>query len=330
MNQTNFKALVVRKKNSSFLYEIEERQIEELPLGELLVKVEFTNINFKDIMSCQGNPSITRKYPHTPGIDACGMVVSSSDSKFRPGDNVVIICQPMGLNTSGGFAEFIRIPSSWAIKLEENIDKKYIMAIGTAGLTGALAVEKIITRNKITPSSVIVTGATGGVGLVSIIILKHLGIKVTALTRSNQFKTRLHTLGVDEIINPKEFLDATKQNLSLSKWDAGIDVTGGDILSSLIKSIKPQGSISVTGNVGSTSLNTNVLPFILRGISLYGINAEMQDINDRKNLIKKIANEWMPKNLNKIYNMINFYDLPEYINSQIKGKNFGRVVVKVS
>ena len=142
--------------------------------------------------------------------------------------------------------------------------------------------------------------------MVSIIILKHLGIKVTALTRSQQFKTRLKTLGVDEIINPKEFLDTTKQNLALSQWDAGIDVTGGDILSSLIKSIKPQGSISVTGNVESTSLNTNVLPFILRGISLYGINAEMQDMNDRKKLINKITKEWMPNNLNKIFTFDKF------------------------
>ena len=330
MNENNFKALVVRKKNSSFLYEIEERQIKDLPPGDLLIKVEYSNINFKDLMSCQGNPSITRKYPHTPGIDACGKVVFSSDLKFKPDDDVLIICQPMGLNTAGGFAGFIRIPSSWAIKIDEKIDKKYLMAIGTAGLTGALAVEKILNSSKITPSRVIVSGATGGVGLVSIIILKHLGIKVTALTRSQQFKTRLKTLGVDEIINPKEFLDTTKQNLALSQWDAGIDVTGGDILSSLIKSIKPQGSISVTGNVESTSLNTNVLPFILRGISLYGINAEMQDMSNRKKSIDKITKEWMPNNSNEIFTLINFDDLPEYINSQIKGQNFGRVVVKVS
>ena len=211
------------------------------------------------------------------------VVIFSTDSKFVTGDNVVVVCQPMGLNTSGGFADFIRIPSSWAIKIDKKIDKENIMAFGTAGLTGALAVEKILSRNEIAPSKVIVTGATGGVGLVSIAILKHLGINVTALTRSKKFIKQLESLGVDEIINHNDFTEATKQNLALSKWDAGIDVIGGNILSSLIKSIKPKGCIAVTGNVQSTSFKTNVLPFILRGISLYGINAEMQKIEDLRN-----------------------------------------------
>ena len=330
MNENIFKALVIRKRNSSFSYQIETRKIKDLPPGDLLIKVNYSNINFKDLMSCQGNPSITRKYPHTPGIDACGVVVHSTDSKFIPGDNVVIVCQPMGLNTSGGFANFIRIPSSWAIKIDEKIDKENIMAIGTAGLTGALAVENILDRNKIPPSKVIVTGATGGVGLVSIAILKHLGINVTALTRSNKFKKQLESLGVDEIIKHNDFIEATKQNLALSQWDAGIDVIGGDILSSLIKSIKPQGCVVVTGNVKSTALNTNVLPFILRGISLYGINAEMQKIDDLRNLIQKVNNEWKPKNLNQIFNLINLDELPRYIDTYIKDKNFGRIVIKVS
>ncbi len=328
MNENIFKALVVRKINSSFSYQIETRNIKDLPPGDLLIRVDYSNINFKDMMSCQGNPSITRKYPHTPGIDACGKVVFSADSEFIPGDNVVIVCQPMGLNTAGGFADFIRIPSSWAIKIDEKKDKEIIMAIGTAGLTGALAVDKILNRNKVYPSNVIVSGATGGVGLVSITILKHLGISVTALTRSNKFIKQLESLGVDEIINNKNFIEATKQNLAISKWDAGIDVIGGDILSSLIKSIKPKGCVAVTGNVESTALKTNVLPFILRGISLYGINAEMQDKEDLRNLIQKVNYEWMSKNLNKIFNVITLDELPRYMDSYIKGKIFGRVVVK--
>tara|TARA_B100000212_G_scaffold243743_1_gene185857 strand:+ start:17912 stop:18904 length:993 start_codon:yes stop_codon:yes gene_type:complete len=330
MNENIFKALVIRKRNSSFSYQIETRKIKDLPPGDLLIRVNYSNINFKDMMSCLGNPSITRKFPHTPGIDACGVVVFSKDSKFIPGDNVVIVCQPMGLNTSGGFADFIRIPSSWAIKIDEKIEKKNIMAIGTAGLTGALAVENILNSNKIPLSRVIVTGATGGVGLVSITILKHLGINVTALTRSKKFTKQLESLGVDEIINYEDFIEATKQNLALSQWDAGIDVIGGDILSSLIKSIKPRGCVAVTGNVKSTALNTNVLPFILRGISLYGINAEMQKIDDLRNLIQKVNNDWMPKNLNKIFNLISLDELPEYMDNYIKDKNFGRLVVKVS
>ena len=330
MDENSFKALVVRKKNTSFTYNIEERKIKDLPNGELLIKVDYSNINFKDLMSCKGNPSITRKFPHTPGIDACGTVVSSTDSEFNPNDNVLIICKPMGLNSSGGFSEYIRIPSSWAIKIDEKVDKEFIMAIGTAGFTSAIAINSILNFNKNKPKEVIVSGATGGVGVVSIMFLKNLGIRVTALTRTNLFINNLKSLGVDEIINSDDFLESTKQNLASAKWDAAIDVVGGNVLSSLIKSVKPKGIISVLGNVNSTSFNSNVLPFILRGVSLQGINAEIQGSKERYDLLKKIITEWKPSDISQIYTLINLKELPSFINSHIDGRLFGRIVIKIS
>jgi len=329
-DQDIFKALIVRKHNSSFSYKIEEKKIQDLPKGELLIKVNYTNINFKDAMSCQGNPSITRRFPHTPGIDACGKVIHSSDPEFYPEDDVLIICRPMGLNTSGGFAEFIRIPSSWAIKIDKEIKKEYLMAFGTAGFTGIIAVNSIIKSFNNLPSKVIVSGATGGLALISILILKNLGIKVTALTRSKLFLNKLKLIGIDEIIHPDKLIEITKQNLALPKWDAAIDVLGGDILSALIKTVKPKGSISVTGNAQSTSLNTNVLPFILRGISLNGVNAEMLGKDEIYNLIDKAINKSLIPDLIKTYTLINFDELPKYIDSYLKGEVFGRVVVKIS
>ena len=203
------------------------------------------------------------------------------------------------------------------------------MAIGTAGLTAALAINSILNSNTSLPSRVFVTGATGGIGIVSIIILKNLGIKVTALTRSEKYIKQLKSLGVDEVMNPDELFNLTMQNLALAKWDAAIDVAGGNILSSLIKSINPGGSISITGNVQSTSFNTNVLPFILRGITLNGINAEMQEKKYLYNLINKLNEKWLPEDLNDIYTLINLDQLPTYIDSYIKGELFGRVVVKI-
>lgn len=331
MDEVIYKALVVRKNQSSFTYCVEKKNTKDLPEGELLIKVNYSNINFKDAMSCQGNPSITRRFPHTPGIDACGHVIESSDDNFDVNDLVVIICQPMGLNTSGGFGGYIRIPGSWATKMDKNVNQEAIMAIGTAGLTAALAVKRIIESNKnIVPSKVLITGATGGVGIISIIIFKHLGAQVTALTTSSKFTKKLEDLGVDEIINPINFVKSAKQNLGLAKWNAAIDVTGGEILSSVIKTIMPNGSISVIGNVQSTSFNTNVLPFILRGISLNGINAELQNNHIRNELIKKITEEWLPTDLSKIYSLVSLNQLPKYMDLFIRRKLFGRVVVKIS
>jgi len=326
-----YKAFVIKKKDSVFEYNIDKKYFREIPKNDLLIKVNYTNINFKDVMSCKGNPAITRRFPHTPGIDACGTVISSSDLNFKEGDNVLVICQPMGLNSPGAFAEYISIPSSWALRIDEEINPEYIMAIGTAGLTAALAIESLIKSNgKRIPNKIAVTGASGGIGVVSIAILNHLGIKVTALTRNKKHKDKIEFLGVEDVMYLDDLLESSMQNLAKPKWDAAIDVLGGDILSSLIKLIKPGGSISITGNIKSTSFSSNVLPFILRGISLNGINAEMQDPKDRIELVKKMNNDWMPSNLSNIYKLINFDDLPSYMDSFIKGEIFGRLVIKIS
>jgi len=326
-----FHALVVSKDKSLFSYKVEEKNINDLPANDLLIRVNYSNINYKDALSCKGNPSITRRFPHTPGIDACGTVVSSLDPDFNPGDSVIIIAKPMGLNTPGGFGQFIKIPSSWALKIQPDVSQEKLMAFGTAGFTSALAIQEIIKRNQNNlPSNILVTGASGGIGIISIAILGHLGVNVTALTTQKNLEDRFKALGAKDIIHPNDLYEFTKQNLASPQWDAAIDVTGGEVLSSLLKAIHPAGTVCVTGNVQSTSFSSNVLPFILRGITLVGINAEMQDLHKRIQLITTLTTHWMPINFPSVYKIVSLNDLPMQMDSFIEGTVFGRLVVDMS
>jgi len=329
----SFQALLVRKNQGRiFTHCIENRLIDDLPKNDILIRVHFSSVNFKDYMSCEGHPAITRKFPHTPGIDASGIVEESNSSDFCKGDRVIVISYAMGISIPGGFGQYISVPAIWVMKLDDNMSLEESMAFGTAGYTAALSIDAIqkntINNNaKINNTHVIISGATGGIGCIAIAILNQLGYIVTAITGSPEVKDTLTEIGAKKVILRSELEVKSKQNLLTPKWNAAIDVAGGELLSNLIKMIKDNGIVTATGMINNTHFDANVLPFILRGITLTGINAENTSMECRKNIWKKMATIWKPKNLNKLYHTIDLQDLPEYINKGNQNKAFGRTVI---
>jgi acrylyl-CoA reductase (NADPH) len=327
----NFRAFVVREQpDKSFKGTIEEKSLDALPEGNLTIKVSYSSINYKDALSANGNKGITRNFPHTPGIDAAGIVTESTSNTFKVGDKVIVCGGDLGMNTAGGFAEFIRVPDKWAIKLPRNLSMQDAMRYGTAGLTAALCVDKLL-KNGLLPEQgkVLVTGATGGVGSMAVAILAKLGFKVVALSGKPEAAEFLTHIGASEII-PREAMNDTSGKLLLKPQFAGaIDTVGGNILATILKSMNYGGSVAATGMVNSGELNTTVFPFILKGITLFGIDSVVSDIVWREKVWKKMATTWKPAQLEAMTTTIRLDDLGEQLQQIAQGKMQGRVVVAV-
>lgn len=326
-----FNALIVRRnEDKQFTYKIEKKFISSLIKKEILIKVFYSSINYKDGMSCMGNPSITRKFPHTPGIDAVGIVEKSLNPDFKNGDKVLIIGFPLGMNISGGFGEYIYAPSEWVQKINFNLSFEEIMAYGTAGYTSALAIEKIISKyGEIKNKSFLVSGISGGCGIFTAGILNKLGAKVTGLSRKISLLDDLkNKLSLDNLLETNQFILDRKQNLSLPRWDGGFDFVGGKTLDAILKSVKINGDVTAAGIVESSQIETNLLPFILRGITLHGINTEENLKIKSKPLWSKLSDEWKPINFTDLYRVIELKDLPFYIDLFLQSKIIGRIVVK--
>ncbi len=328
-----FNALVVRRnQDKKFSYNVEKKLLSSLKKDDLLIKVYYSSLNYKDGMSCQGNPSITRKFPHTPGVDAVGIVEESKNSKFKPGENVLIIGFPLGMNISGGFGEYIYSPAEWVQKVDYKLSFEEIMAYGTAGYTSALAINKIIKKHgAIKNKKFLVSGITGGCGIFTAAILKKLGAKVTGISRKvSFFDDYKDKLIFDNCIETNQFIKERKQNLSMPSWDGGFDFIGGKTLDAILKSVKINGDVTAAGLVESSKIETNLLPFVLRGVTLHGINTEENLRNNSEFFWNKLCNEWKPKSFNNLYKVIDLKDLPSYINLFLQSKIIGRIVVKHS
>ncbi|MEG3618309.1 YhdH/YhfP family quinone oxidoreductase [Magnetovibrio sp. PR-2] len=328
MNQ-DFKALIVNKgENRTFSYGVKTNRIENLPDEEVLVRVHFSSINYKDCMSCQGNPAVTRRFPHTPGLDAAGVVEQSANPAFKPGDEVIITSTPMGMNTPGGFGQFVRVPSAWLMKNVDGLSLQDAMAYGTAGYTAALSVEALQNNHDdLDQRTALVTGATGGVGCFSVALLSALGCTVSAVTGQEDAHDFLRTIGAKEVLSRTEFEDTTGRNLLPTHWDAAIDVAGGNTLATALKSLNDNGVAVATGMIGDTALQTTVLPFILRGTRLIGINAENTSHDHRRRVWTKLATTWKPKDLSALYRVVALDQLPKAIDTVLKGTQWGRIVV---
>ena len=249
MRDTIFRAMVVSKINEKdFIRQITERSINELPEGEVLVRVRFSSLNYKDGLSCTGNPGVTRNYPHTPGIDASGEVAESSDSRFKVGDSVIVTSYDLGMNTSGGFGQYIRVPADWVVPLPDGLSVKEAMIYGTAGYTAALSVHALL-KHGVTPDQgeVVVTGSTGGVGSVSVALLSNLGYNVVAATGKTEETEFLRRLGAEEIIHRDEVNDESRKPLLRERWVGAVDTVGGTTLATLLKAIKRGGAVAATG-----------------------------------------------------------------------------------
>jgi len=327
MNET-FKALVVRQDGVNFTRSIEHRNISELPKGEVLIRVHFSSLNYKDGLSSSGDKTVTRHYPHTPGIDAAGIVESSKVSNFKTGDQVVVISYDLGANTSGGFGQFIQVPSDWVMPLPKGLSLRESMIYGTAGYTAGLSVS-LLQDQGVMPSSgpILVTGATGGVGSISVGLLASLGYCVSASSGKKNANIFLKKLGASEVINREQVIDKMKRTLLKEVWSGAIDTVGGVTLETILKSCKKKGAVISAGLVSSSNLSITIFPFVLRGISLIGTGASETSMHKRKEIWSKLAGDWKLKKLDYIATDCNLDELDAKIDKILIGKQQGRVVV---
>lgn len=327
-----FKALVVTEiEDDQFIRSVEHKRIDDLPEGDVVVQVRYSSLNYKDVLSATGNKGVTRKFPHTPGIDAAGIIADSSNEDFKPGDKVIVTSYDLGMNTAGGFGQYIRVPSEWVVPQPEGLTAKEAMVYGTAGFTAALSVWHVI-ENGVTPDDgdVLVSGTTGGVGSIAVSILSKLGYSVTAVNGVEDETEFLKQIGAQGIISIDEASDTSGRPLLKSIWAAGIDTVGGGILATTIKSTNYGATVTCCGNVASPDLPLNVFPFILRGVRLIGIDSQNCPMPLRKKIWQKIASEWKIDWLNTLTTEAPFDELENRIELMLQGKHIGRTVIKMT
>ncbi len=326
----DFRALVVRKgtDKKTFIRSIEKRTFSDLPEGDVLIRVHASSLNYKDGLSCMGNPGVTRRYPHTPGIDAAGVVEFSKVSEFQTGDKVLIVSHALGISVPGGFGEFIRVPAEWVMLLPEGLSIRESMIFGTAGLTAARSVQALLAHG-LKPESgpIIVSGASGGVGSLSVALLSHLKYTVVASTGKSDANSYLTALGASEVINRKDIEDQTGRPYLKEIWAGGIDSVGGNTLTSILRSCKEGGGVAATGMVSSSEFSMSLYPFIIRGVSLFGIYSQGLSMMNRKFLWQKLAKEWRPAGLEILAVDCKLQDLDPEIDRILAGSQRGRVVI---
>lgn len=329
MNNT-FNALVVSESNGQYLKEIKQLSISQLPANDLLIKVHYSSVNFKDALSAAGNKGVTKKFPHVPGVDAAGVVELSKSAAFAPGDEVIITGFDLGMNTWGGFAEYISVPDAWAIPLPAGLTLKEAMAYGTAGLTAGLSVWEL-NNSLITPQQgeVVVSGATGGVGSIATLILSKLSFSVTVISGKKDDDYLFNTLGASHVISREAFIETyNAKPLSAPAFAAGIDTVSGPILAGMLKATQYGGVVTCCGMVASPELQTSIFPFILRGVKLAGIDSVIAPMPVRQKVWQLLATDWKPNNLKKIIHEIDLQALPEALENVLQGKAKGRYVLK--
>lgn len=305
--------------------EIENADLDAFDTHDLLIKVAYSSLNYKDALSASGNKGISRSYPHTPGIDASGVVIHSKNLHFKEGDKVIVTGYDLGMNSKGGFSEYISVPSHWAMPLPENLSLKEAMMLGTAGLTAAMSIDKILNSD-LNKLPVIISGATGGVGNLALMILEKIGIETVAYSRRSETVEYLKSLGAKEVIH--QFEESAKPMLK-GLYSAGIDTVGGTVLENILKTVSHNGSVAVCGMALSPTFTSSVFPFLLRGLTLYGVDSAEADKNWRIDLWTKLASEWKPENLESISRTVSLENLEPEILQMMAGNAKGRVVVKI-
>lgn len=330
MENKEFRAMVVTETGEkTFNRKIATKSIDELPEGDVIVKVAYSSLNYKDALSATGNKGVTRNYPHTPGVDAAGIVEESQNDAFEAGDEVIVTSYDLGMNTSGGFAQYIRVPADWIVKRPANLTLKEAMIYGTAGFTAGLSVNALTHIVKPEHGEVLVTGASGGVGSVAVSILTKIGYQVVAVGGITDEKEFLTGIGAREIIEREDASDTSGRPILKARWAGVIDTVGGEILATAIKSTKPNGSVTCCGNAASPDLPLSVFPFILRGVRLLGIDSQNCPMALRSKIWEKLAGDWKLDGLEELSREISLEDLEENIQLMLRGKSRGRAVVKI-
>ncbi len=325
-----FKALLVEETEAGeFKRRIAERAISELTPGEVLVRVRYSSLNYKDALSASGNKGVTRKYPHTPGVDAAGVVEESTAAEFRPGAEVIVTGRDLGMNTPGGFGRYIRVPVSWVLERPATLSLRESMIYGTAGFTAAYSLLKLAPHVAPGRGHILVTGASGGVGSMAVAILAKAGYGVVAATGKPEEAAFLESLGVKEVIHRDKVMDVPDRPLLRGRWAGVIDTVGGSFLASALKSTRPGGAVTTCGNVASPDLSMTVYPFILRGISLFGIAAADCPDEMRREIWRKLADEWKLANLETLCTEVNLEDVDGCIEKMLRGESRGRTIINL-
>lgn len=327
------KAFVVEKtENKEFISEVKDLPIPKCQeKDEIVIKVTYSSLNYKDALSSIGNPGVTRNFPHITGIDVAGTVYETTSTIFKTGERVLVTGYDLGMNTDGGHAQFVKVPASWVARIPDAITEKEIMTFGTAGLTAALSINELIS-NHIKPENgdILVTGATGGVGSIAVSILSKLGYNVIAISGKSEKYEYLKRIGATEVISREEFLSTSTKPLLAEKYAGVVDTVGGDILAAALKQIKYDGAATCCGLTSSHELNTNVFPFILRGVRLIGIDSVECKLEKKQAAWEKLASRWKINNLINMTNEISLYEIKEAYEQLLSGKAVGRYLVKIS
>ncbi|WP_226686671.1 YhdH/YhfP family quinone oxidoreductase [Stutzerimonas stutzeri] len=328
---SSFNALQVSETaEGRFETRIVERTTDELPAGEVLIRVHYSSLNFKDALSASGNRGVTRSFPHTPGIDAAGVVASSSVAEFAEGDEVIVTGYDLGMNTAGGFGQYIRVPAAWVIKRPQGLSLREAMILGTAGLTAALCVDKL-EQAGLEPGGapVLVTGATGGVGSIAVALLASLGYKVAAVTGKADQADFLIRLGASQIVERAALQAGVEKALLKEQWGGAVDTVGGDILFNVVKSLQRGASVACCGLTAGTHFQASVLPFILRGVNLLGVDSVEIPLVVKASMWDKLSLQWKLANLDELSQEVGLEELPKAIERILAGGQVGRVLVRV-
>jgi NADPH2:quinone reductase len=303
--------------------------LDDLDQGEVVIQTHYSSVNYKDALAATGAGKVIRRFPCVGGIDVSGVVASSSDARFKAGDAVLVTGYDMGVAHDGGYAEYVRVPADWVVPLPPGLTLFDAMALGTAGFTAALSIHRL-EQNDLRPENgkVIVTGATGGVASLAIVMLAQLGYHVVAITGKDAEHEYLKSLGAAEVLSRKEVQMGTRP-LEKSQWAGALDSVGGETLAWLTRTMQQSGAIASFGNAGGFELHTTVLPFILRGVRLIGIDSSATVMPVRSQMWKRMATDLRPKLLAQVAHTVPFAGLPEIFPQLLQGKLRGRTVIEI-
>ena len=323
-----FRAVRIFEENGEFIKKIVERNIEDLPEGDVVIKVKYSSLNYKDSLSCIGNRGVTRNYPHTPGIDAAGVVKESKTNDFKPGDEVILTGFDLGMNTDGGFGEYIRVPKEWVIKKPENLSLKEAMIYGTAGFTAGLSVYELVKDVKPEDGKILVSGGTGGVGSHAVRFLSKMGYEVTAVISNDKENKLALELGAKDTVNREVLDDKSGKALLKQSWAGVVDTVGGNPLSTAIRSVSYAGVVTTCGNVAGGDLPfSTVYPFILRGVKLVGIDSVQCPKEKREKIWELISKDWKGSNLETGIKEVGIDGIFDEVDNMLGGRLVGRVIV---
>ncbi|MDI3257122.1 MAG: acryloyl-CoA reductase [Kyrpidia sp.] len=327
---TRFRAWVAEKPEDSVSLNLRERTLDELPAGDVTIRVAYSSVNYKDGLTVSSTGRVARAYPLVPGIDLAGTVTDSKDSRFRAGDEVIVTGYELGVAHDGGFSEYARVPGDWVVPLPEGLSLKEAMVLGTAGFTAALSVYRL-EEHGLGPDRgpVLVTGASGGVGSVAVAILAKQGYTVAASTGKDQAREYLRALGASEVLTREEVSAESRKALEKERWAAAVDPVGGKTLAYLLRTTRYGGAVALSGLTGGGTVETTVYPFILRGVSLLGIDSVYCPMDIRREIWARLAGPWKPAGLGDIGYEIPMEELPKTLEEILQGKVRGRTVVKL-